>query len=71
MYILTLTIKLPAIANVIDKQDILINCTQAVTTLTIDDNGAGTVTGAPSSLSANDFFRLKYDATGDVWYRIG
>jgi hypothetical protein len=67
----TLTIKLPALANLVDKQDILVNCTQAVTTLTVDGNGAGAVTGEPASLSANDFFRLKYDAITDVWYRIG
>jgi|SRR6056300_1656414 len=67
----TLTIKLPALANIADKQDILVNCTQAVTTLTVDGNGAGAVTGEPASLSANGFFRLKYDATGDVWYRVG
>lgn len=67
----TLTIKLPALANLIDKQDILINCTQAVTALTVNGNGAGAVTGEPSSLSANDFFRLKYDSTLDVWYRVG
>lgn len=67
----TLILTLPAVANIIDKQDILINCTQAVTTLTVNGNGAGAVTGEPSSLSANGFFRLKYDATGDVWYRVG
>ena len=33
-------------------------------------NGA-TVTGAPTSLSANGFFRLRFDAVASVWYRVG
>lgn len=65
------TIVLPAVGNVIDKQEVLVNCTQAVTTLTIDGNGAVAVTGEPSALAANDFFRLKYDITVQTWYRVG
>lgn len=65
-----MTITLPTAANCIDKQDILINCTQIVTTLTIDGNGS-TVAGGPSTLAANDFFRLKYDLAGSTWYRVG
>lgn len=65
------TIVLPAIGNVIDKQEVLVNCTQAVTALVVDGNGAVAVTGEPSGLSANDFFRLKYDATVQTWYRMG
>lgn len=65
------TIVLPEIGNVVDKQEVLVNCTQAVTTLTIDGNGAVAVTGEPSTLAANDFFRLKYDVAVQTWYRIG
>ena len=65
------TIVLPAVANAIDKQEILVNCTQAVTTLTIDKNGATAVTGAPTTLSANDFFKLRYDDVTSTWYRVG
>lgn len=64
------TIKLPALANCVDKQEVLVNCTQVVTALTIDGNGA-TVTGGPTTLAANDFFRLRFDAVADVWYRVG
>lgn len=64
------TIKLPSKANAADRQEVLVNCTQAVTTLTIDGNGA-TVTGAPTTLAANAFFRLRYDAVLATWYRIG
>lgn len=66
----TLTLKLPLQANCVDKQEILVNSTQAVTTLTIDGNGS-TVTGAPSSLSANGFFTLRFEGVTKIWYRVG
>jgi hypothetical protein len=64
------TITLPLSTNVVNKQEILVNCTQAVTTLTINGNGA-TVTGAPTTLAANAFFRLRYDGVTGTWYRVG
>lgn len=64
------TIKLPAVGNAVDRQEVLVNCTQVVTALTIDGNGA-TVTGEPTTLAANAFFRLRFDAVADVWYRVG
>src|SRR3990167_4243057 len=52
------TMVLPAIADVVDKQEVLVNCTQIVTTLTIDKNGATALTGAPTTIAAaNGFFR--------------
>lgn len=65
------TIVLPAVANAVDKQEILVNCTQDVTALVVDGNGATAVTGEPAGLTANDFFRLKYDAPTSTWYRVG
>ena len=65
------TIILPAVAGVIDKQEVLVNCTQQVTALTINGNGAVAVTGEPTSLGADDFFRLKYDIVVQTWYRVG
>lgn len=64
-------ITLPAVAGLIDKQDVLVNCTQQVTTFTVNANGATAVTGEPSSLGADDFFRLKYDLSTSTWYRVG
>lgn len=64
------TVTLPLSTSVVDKQEVLVNCTQAVTTLTVAGNGA-TVTGAPTTLAANAFFRLKYDAVLSTWYRVG
>lgn len=64
------TLVLPAVANCIDRQEILINCTQAITALTITGSGA-TVTGAPTTLAANGFFRLRFDGVTKTWYRVG
>ena len=64
------TIVLPQLANALDKQEVLVNCTQVVTTLTVSGNGA-TVTGAPTTLAANAYFRLRFDGVTDTWYRVG
>lgn len=64
------TITLPAVANCVDRQEVLVNCTQAVTTLTVAGNG-GTVTGAPTTLAANGYFRLRFGAVTKTWYRVG
>ena len=62
------TIVLPATPT--DRDEFLCNCTQVVTTLTINGNGK-TVVGGPATLDANAFFRLKYDGVLSTWYRIG
>lgn len=64
------TLVLPSVANCVDRQEILVNTTQAVTTLTIS-NGGATVTGAPTTLAANAFFRLRFDIVTKTWYRVG
>lgn len=65
------TIVLPNVTSAIDKQEVLVNCTQQVTTLTVNGNGAVAVTGEPTSLGADDFFRLKYDLLTQTWFRVG
>ncbi len=65
-----MTIVMPALVSCTDKQELLVNCTQAVTTLTINANGA-TVVGGPSTLAANAYFRLRFDAVFNTWYRVG
>ena len=64
------TIIFPLSTNLVDKQEVLVNTTQAVTALTLNGNGA-TIQGAPTSLVANSFFRFKYDISGNTWYLIG
>ncbi len=62
------TITLPS-AKVQDDE-IVVNTTQTVTALTVSGNGA-TVVGAPTTLAAGGFFRLRYDAVNSTWYRVG
>ena len=64
------TIALPSAAESVDKQEVLVNTTQAVTTLTVSCSG-GTVTGAPTTLAANAFFRMRFDGVTSTWYRVG
>lgn len=64
------TIVLPSFANSADKQEVLVNCTQIVTALTVSSSGA-TVTGAPTTLAANGFFRMRFDRVLETWYRVG
>jgi hypothetical protein len=64
------TITLPAQANMQDGQEVLVSCTQAVTALTVAGNGS-TVNGAPTTLAANSFFRLRYDGVFKAFYRVG
>lgn len=64
------SIALPAAVDSLHGQEIVVNCTQSVTNLTVTSSG-GTVTGAPTSLSANSFFRVRFDAVTSTWYRVG
>jgi hypothetical protein len=65
------TVRLPAVANCVDRQEVLVNYTNGVTALTVDGNGAAAVFGAPSTMASNSFFRLRFDATMKTWYRVG
>lgn len=64
------TVVLPALASCVHGQEVVVSCTQSVTTLTVSGNGA-TVNGAPTTLAANAFFRLRFDGVFSAWYRIG
>lgn len=54
----------------LDGQEVLVSCTQAVTTLTVNGNGK-TVNGAPATLAASAFFRMRFDGVFAAWYRVG
>lgn len=53
-----------------DRDEVLVNCTETVTTFVVNGNGK-TVVGAPTSLAENGFFRLKYDGVLNTWFRVG
>lgn len=64
-------ITLPAVANCVDGQEILVNCTQQVTSFVVNGNGAIQVLGAPTALGAEDFFRMRFQGDTKMWYRVG
>jgi hypothetical protein len=53
-----------------DGTEILITTTQQITALTIGLNGAVAIYGEPSTLGAEDKFRLRYLAQTSSWYCI-
>jgi hypothetical protein len=68
----TLTLKFPALANCVDAQEFLVNTTQTITALTLDENGAAIVGFADgATLAQFGFLRFKFDATLATWYRVG
>lgn len=64
------TLVLPDSSEVMDQQQILFSCSQQITNLTINGNGASVV-GAPNAISATAFFKLQYDKLSGTWYRVG
>lgn len=54
-----------------DGQEVLVHCRQAVTTLTITPDSSDSTSGAPSTLAANSFFRLRFDGVNSLWCRVG
>lgn len=65
------SIVLPAVATCQDGQEVLCSTTNAVTALTINANGATGITGAPTTIAAGGFFRLRFDAFYKTWARVG
>ncbi len=52
-----------------DRDTVTVSSTQEVTTLTV--SASHTVTGAPTTIAANGFFTMRYDAVNKAWYRTG
>lgn len=63
-------INLPPSGVAQDKQEVLVSCTQIVTALTVAAGTLGIV-GAPTTLAAGGFFRMRYDGVNQTWYRVG
>lgn len=66
----SVTLKFPLVSNCDDRQEILVNTTQTMTSLIIDGNGS-MVVGSPSAIMVNGFFRFRWDAVMKTWYRVG
>lgn len=67
------TITLPLNTSTPDGTEVLVTTTQTITSLTISPNGAAQLYGFtnPGALNAQDYFRLRYVAATNSWYRIG
>lgn len=64
------TIVLPLKDQCQHGQEVMVHSTQTITALTVDGNGAG-LSGAPTTLASGGFFRLRFDAVNEAWYRVG
>lgn len=65
-----MTITPPAAAQLADGTELLVVCSQSVSALTIATNGAASIVGAPSALSANSSFMLRFDGVSKNWYAV-
>lgn len=64
------TVTLPLNTGTPDGTEVLITTTQQITAFTLAPNGAAAVYGAPTTLAAKDFFRMRFVAATNSWYRI-
>jgi hypothetical protein len=64
------TVTLPLNTGVPDGTEVLITTTQIITTFTLALNGASAAFGAPTTLAANAFFRVRFYQPTNSWYRI-
>jgi hypothetical protein len=64
------TVTLPLNTQTPDGTEVLITTTQIITAFTLALNGAAAVYGAPTTLAANGFFRMRFYQATNSWYRI-
>lgn len=64
------TVTLPLNTATPDGTEVLITTTQKITAFTLALNGASAAYGDPSTLSAEDFFRMRFVQATNSWYRI-
>ncbi len=64
------TITLPLNTQTPDGTEVLITTTQQITAFTLAPNGAAALYGDPTTLAAEDFFRMRFVQSTNSWYRI-
>jgi len=64
------TVTLPLNTQTPDGTEILVTTTQIITAFTLAINGATAVYGAPTTLAANEYFRMRFVQSTNSWYRI-
>lgn len=65
------TVTLPLNTGTPDGTEVLITTTQQITAFTLALNGASNGYGIPTTLAAEDFFRVRFYQATNSWYRIG
>jgi len=64
------TVTLPLNTATPDGTEVLVTTPQIITTFTLALNGATAANGAPTTLAANGFFRMRFVQSQNSWYRI-
>jgi hypothetical protein len=64
------TVTLPVSTATPDGTEVLITTTQQITGFTLSPNGATALYGDPTTLAAEDFFRMRFVQATNSWYRI-
>jgi hypothetical protein len=64
------TVTLPLNTSTPDGTEILITTTQQITSFALSLNGAAAAYGDPTTLGAEDFFRVRFYQATNSWYRI-
>lgn len=64
------TITLPLNTQTPDGAEVLVTTTQQITSFALALNGASLAYGVPTTLAAEDFFRIRYVSATNSWYRI-
>jgi len=64
------TVTLPLNTGTPDGTEVLITTTQQITAFTLALNGATAAYGDPTTLAAEDFFRMRFVQATNSWYRI-
>ena len=64
------TITLPLNTQTPDGTEVLVTTTQQITGFTLALNGATAAYGAPTTLLAEEFFRMRFVQATNSWYRI-
>lgn len=64
------TVTLPLNTQTPDGTEVLITTTQQITAFTLALNGAAAGYGDPTTLAAEDFFRMRFYQSTNSWYRI-
>ena len=64
------TVTLPLNTQTLDGTEVLVTTTQQITGFTLALNGATAAYGAPTTLLAEEFFRMRFVQATNAWYRI-